>query len=238
MRVAAAILSLGLVLGSVLPAGGEPPKQAAYPAVPRQALASTLRIEIWSQGRRIGTGSGVAIAPSRVLTAAHVAEDLEPRGEEGMAPPLELRVEVRLPRHKASVLAAGKVLWADRDLDLAELEVDVVLPVWLELDLAGDVEEGEALFCIGAPAGKFAQAASLGFLSCKAQDVREKGLPFLWQSSNALFFGNSGGPILSARTGKVVGIAVRGTGNAFGLAPNWCGFVPLCEPRAKARLAR
>src|SRR3954462_1585238 len=87
-------------------------------------------------GRGWARGSGVVVAPGRVLTAAHVL-----RGEE---------VTVTFPDGRT---ATGRVAGADADLDVGVVEVDTgdVAPVEWDPEAPRRVQMGAAVLALANP---------------------------------------------------------------------------------------
>ena len=155
---------------------------------------------------RTGMGSGFFISSSgHLLTNNHVGEgDLQPT--------------IRL-RSGATVL--GKVVSRDMALDLAVIETGLTKTAWLPLAAREELEVGEDVIAVGTPKG-LEWSVTKGIISATG---RGKGGALL-QTDAAINTGNSGGPLVSTRTGKVVGIStliLRGDG-AEGL-----GFA-VCAP--------
>ena len=155
---------------------------------------------------RKGMGSGFFISSSgHLLTNNHVVEgDLQPT--------------IRL-RSGATVL--GKVVSRDMALDLAVIETGLTKTAWLPLAAREELEVGEDVIAVGTPKG-LEWSVTKGIISATG---RGKGGALL-QTDAAINTGNSGGPLVSTRTGKVVGIStliLRGVG-AEGL-----GFA-VCAP--------
>ncbi len=139
-----------------------------------------------------GLGSGVLIAQSRILTAAHVVQAAN-------------EVIVEFPDGevmRASVLASRQ----DRDVALLELErVPTVAPVAI-----GDsdaVRVGDQIFVVGAPLGQ-TFTLTVGYVSARRTSPGMLGGASsleLIQTDAAINQGNSGGPMFNL-DGEVVGI--------------------------------
>lgn len=160
------------------------------------ALAQTSSVEratasvvaITSYADRIGTG--VVIAPDRVLTVAHVVDAAE-----------------GTPTHviAADALFPYEVLAIDRERDLALLAVDlpddVPAIVWGD---EGALALGDDVIAIGFPIGLTSVTLSKGVVSSLRQEYA--GAMFI-QTDAAINPGNSGGPLVDAQ-GRLVGINV------------------------------
>lgn len=137
-----------------------------------------------TSGTQIALGSAFLVAPSILITNAHVVETGTP------------------------ILAVGPtriptiILRIDRLNDLALLGVNSELTS-KPLPLAsGTVSPGEPIFAIGNPEG-LEKTISQGIVS----GLRKLGDRNLLQITSPISHGSSGGPILNAR-GEVVGVAV------------------------------
>lgn len=144
----------------------------------------------------VALGSG-AVIDSRgyILTCAHVT-DHSTTG----------RVDVFL--YKSTIAVQGKVVWINRDKDLALVKVQVqhLLPA---LALASkDPEIGELVLSIGHPFG-VAWTVGYGIVS-KFQpdfDPNHQGADFI-QHTAMTHPGNSGGPLINLR-GELIGVCAR-----------------------------
>src|SRR5262249_15287591 len=107
-------------------------------------------------GRGWGTGSGVVIAPGRVLTNAH-----------------NLRHDETTVTFADGRQATGKVLGADGDLDIAVIDVDTedVAPVDWPEDAGDEVEIGRAVMALSNPGGRGLRVTP-GFVAATARSFR------------------------------------------------------------------
>src|ERR687884_719388 len=149
-------------------------------------------------GRGWGTGTGVIVAPGRVLTTAHNLRGGHRRDEE---------VEVVFSTERR---ARGRVVGADPDIDLAVLEVDT-----------GDVEPaewadaspplGRAVIALANPGGQGLHV-TVGTVSASARSFRGprgRRIGGAIEHTARLPRGSSGGPLVDF-TGKLLGVnAVR-----------------------------
>lgn len=182
------------------------------------ALAETSSVEratasvvaITSYADRIGTG--VVIAPDRVLTVAHVVD-----------------AAAGTPTHviAGNALFAYEVLAIDRERDLALLAVD--LPDDIPAIVWGDdaaLALGDDVIAIGFPIGLTSVTLSKGVVSAPRQEYA--GAVFI-QTDAAINPGNSGGPLVDAE-GRLVGINVAKVAQ---LEVDAVGFaVPASDARA------
>jgi serine protease Do len=141
-------------------------------------------------GRRWG-GSGVVVAPGRVLTNAHNV-----RHEE---------VTVTFADGRQT---SGRVAGSDGDLDIAVLDVDTgeIEPVeWAPSD--GELPIGTAVFALANPAGRGLRVTP-GFVSATARSFRGprgRRVGGALEHTAPLPRGSSGGPLVDA-DGRLVGI--------------------------------
>ncbi len=144
-------------------------------------------------GRGWGVGSGVVIAPGRVLTNAH-----------------NLRHEETTVTFLDGRQASGRVLGSDSDLDIAVIEVDTaeVEPVsWLEESESAEAEIGRAVLALGNPGGRGLRVTP-GFVSATARSFRGprgRRIAGAVEHTAPLPRGSSGGPLLDGG-GRLLGI--------------------------------
>ena len=147
-------------------------------------------------------GSGVVIAPGKVLTNAHVVHEA---------------TEVLLETDKTALPVPGKVLAVDVGRDLALVQVDDAdfiaahPPVGL---LEGLPKDGARVTVMGFPMGGESLSTTSGVVSrCEWDELGfngEEGMRV--QVDAAVNFGNSGGPAFV--DGKIGGLAFSGADNA------------------------
>ncbi len=146
---------------------------------------------------RTGSGSGTVILrgprSSLVLTAQHVVE-AQGRIVEVLVP--YAAPELGKPTSRA------RVLYVDRDRDLALLESDAPLAAPALPVAAREPDLYEAVYMVAAPMG-LAGTASPGVVSAKL----EHDGAALWQVTGLTFFGSSGGTVANAR-GELVAVPV------------------------------
>lgn len=183
--------SLFMVLVAIAGAGfglwlGSPATPAAQPVV-----SATVTVEVGN-----GHGSGVHIGNGFFVTAAHVVED-------------QRKAVIATEENSAKVDAA--VAWVAKEYDIALLKVDttnVYQPTFrvVRMDCRNPTV-GETVSAVGYPLD-FGKITTKGQIAGKAQKYGD------WKS--AVFVditggpGMSGGPVLSAASGKLRGITVGG----------------------------
>lgn len=157
------------------------------PSVLAQAEASVAEIVVPG-----GLGSGFAITPALVLTAAHVV---------GRNRTIEV--------HLGGQVRPGRVQRASAGLDVALLSVgDTGVPT---LPLRSNpVAVGETVYAVGNPGGVL--SVTRGIVS----GHQRRGGVELVQTDAAVNPGNSGGPLLDER-GQVVGLVVSKIAGADGI---------------------
>jgi serine protease Do len=154
-------------------------------------------------GRGWGVGSGVVVAPGRVLTNAH-----------------NLRHEEVSVRFADGRTAQGRVAGADSDLDVAVVEVDTgeVEPVqWPEEGTAPAI--GRAVLALSNPGGRGLRVTP-GFIASTARSFRGprgRRIAGAIEHTAPLPRGSSGGPIVDAG-GRLVGINTHRVDSGFYLA--------------------
>ncbi len=141
-------------------------------------------------GRGWGVGSGVVIAPGRVLTNAH-----------------NLRHDEITVTFSDGRREAGRVAGADPDLDIAVIDVDTdeVKPVeWSE---GTEPAIGRAVLALGNPGGRGLRVTP-GFVSSSARSFRGprgRRIAGAIEHTAPLPRGSSGGPLLDT-SGRLIGI--------------------------------
>lgn len=143
-------------------------------------------------GRGWGVGSGVVIAPGRVLTNAHNL-----RHDEVTVTFADGRIET------------ARVAGTDPDLDVAVLDVDTadIEPVRWTAEGEATPEIGRLVFALGNPGGRGLRATA-GFVSSAARSFRGprgRRIAGAIEHTAPLPRGSSGGPLLDAE-GALIGI--------------------------------
>jgi S1-C subfamily serine protease len=197
------------------------PAQADLPAIVAATKASVLPVGTFNatSSPRFGfRGTGFVVADgSLVATNFHV---LPPAGEtEGGS------VMAVLASRSESSLRRATVVATDRAHDLALLKLEGAPMVPLPLEEAGLVREGQSVALLGFPIGAslgFAPATHRGIVASittaalpaatsQSLDPRavlrlREGNYELLQLDATAYPGNSGGPVVDAETGRVIGI--------------------------------
>src|SRR3954447_15457793 len=149
-------------------------------------------------------GSGVVIAPGRVLTAAHVL-----RGDE---------VSVTFADGRA---LAGRVAGADSDLDAGGVEVDTGGIVPVEWGDPAASAPGAAVFALANPGGQGLRT-TFGLVSATGRSFRGprgRRIPGSIEHTAPLPRGSSGGPLVDPE-GRLLGLnAVRREGGLILAVP-------------------
>jgi len=150
-----------------------------------------------------GTGSGILLEPTLVLTAAHVVK----------------QADLISVHFKDGVDIMGKVVATVEQSDTGLIRLAEPHPTAKPVTLGDSdrVKTGSSVFIIGAPYG-IEQTLSVGIVSGRmSRGIMEDGtnLEFL-QTDTAINPGNSGGPMFNAE-GEVVGIVsfIMSTGGGF-----------------------
>ena len=157
-------------------------------------------------GRGWACGSGVVVAPGRVLTSAHVL-----RGDEVAVTFADGRTET------------ARVAGADSDLDVAVLDVDTgdVQPVAWEPDAAAALSVGAPVLALASPGGHGLRT-TFGLVSATGRSFRGprgRRIPGSIEHTAPLPRGSSGGPLVDP-DGRLLGLnAVRREGGLILAVP-------------------
>ena len=158
-----------------------------------------------------GFGSGFIVSEDGyIVTNEHVVHNAE-------------KIEVTINGFEAPVTA--EIAWADFELDLAVLKVNVDQKLaTLQMGDSDQIRPGDWAIAIGNPFG-FAHTVSTGVISALGRQIsipsqeESRTYPNLIQTDAAINPGNSGGPLLNI-SGEVIGIntAVSTQGQGIGFA--------------------
>ncbi|MBR3957502.1 MAG: trypsin-like peptidase domain-containing protein, partial [Kiritimatiellae bacterium] len=164
--------------------------------------ASTTEANIFRPWQNLtdgGSGSGVVIAPGRILTCAHCVADAS---------------YIRVRKNNEDSLYHGSVAFIDNDADLALVKVDA--PAFMSDVMPMEIGETphvqSEVLAIGYPIGGTDISFTRGIVS-RIEDIRyTHGWKWLLgiQVDAAINPGNSGGPVIDTETGKIAGIAFQG----------------------------
>ncbi|HEX3148941.1 MAG TPA: trypsin-like peptidase domain-containing protein [Gemmataceae bacterium] len=187
-----------------MPKKGRPSFEAPVPVGPATELPgdskaaiekvkkSTALIEV-----KGGWGTGFVIRPGIVMTNFHVISG---------AMLDELKVSFVSLDDTAPAPLKPTLLFCDPRRDLAILRVDTDRPP-LEMCSAGTELQGLAVAVVGNPRGNGGQAAINKVTTGKvAAPVRRNAEWTYFELNAPAFFGNSGGPVVDLKTGKLVGV--------------------------------
>lgn len=185
-------------------------------AIVERASPAVLHVRTLSPGRRLGGGSGLAVAPDGyALTNSHVV-----RGATA--------VEAELGDGRV-VLA--DVVGDDPATDLALLHVAAGEPLpYLQLADSNRLRVGDVTIAVGCPFG-LARTVTVGIVSALGRTLPSqagRSIDGVIQTDALLNPGNSGGPLLDA-DGGVIGvntaIVLGGQGICFAVPSNTAQFV-------------
>ncbi|XP_054238713.1 peroxisomal leader peptide-processing protease [Indicator indicator] len=147
-------------------------------------------------------GSGVLLAPELLLTCRHVVE----AGS-------RLRVTLAVSPGRAATVLKGHVVFATEEsspFDVAVVELEESVPGFVPPYLADTFLPGEEVNVVGFGALGRACGPSVtsGILSAV---VAVAGCPVMLQTTCAVHGGSSGGPLVSSRSGRLLGIVISNT---------------------------
>ena len=159
----------------------------------------------WANRTDASTGSGVVIAPGRILTCAHCVTDA---------------CYIRVRKHNEDMLYHGSVQFVDNDADLALVGVEE--PAFMNgitpMEIGETPHVQDDVLAVGYPLGGEDISYTRGIVS-RIEDIRySHGWTHLLgvQVDAAINSGNSGGPVLDLKSGKIAGIAFQGLGKEEG----------------------
>ena len=159
----------------------------------------------WANRTDASTGSGVVIAPGRILTCAHCVTDA---------------CYIRVRKHNEDMLYHGSVQFVDNDADLALIGVDgaAFMNGITPMEIGETPHVQDDVLAVGYPLGGEDISFTRGIVS-RIEDIRySHGWTHLLgiQVDAAINPGNSGGPVLDLKSGKIAGIAFQGLGKEEG----------------------
>ncbi|WP_208589414.1 S1C family serine protease [Gracilibacillus suaedae] len=175
-----------------------------------QSQKSVVQIESSSDVNN-KTGSGFVINnQGDILTNAHVVEDAD-----------TIIVKLTNAReYPAAIVGIGE----DQDFAVIRVpELNQLEPIALETDKQADI--GDEIIAIGSPMG-VQNSVSLGLIvgTDRSFSINDYQYDEVYQISANITHGNSGGPLISRNSGKVVGI------NSAGISDTDIGFsIPISQ---------
>src|SRR6266545_5541970 len=167
-----------------------------------QRVADRVGPAVVGIGQRWGAGSGVVVAPGRVLTNAH-----------------NLRSEVVTVTFADGRTADGQVRGLDVDADVGVVEVDTGASAVVEWADEGAAGIGTPVFALANPGGRGLRV-TVGFVSGVERSFRGprgRRITGSIEHTSPLLPGSSGGPVLDAE-GRLLGINTNRLGEGFYLA--------------------
>ena len=167
-----------------------------------QRVADRVGPAVVGIGQRWGAGSGVVVAPGRVLTNAH-----------------NLRSEVVTVTFADGRTADGQVRGLDVDADVGVVEVDTGASAVVEWADEGATGIGTPVFALANPGGRGLRV-TVGFVTGVERTFRGprgRQITGSIEHDAPLLPGSSGGPIVTAE-GRLLGINTNRLGEGFYLA--------------------
>ena len=156
------------------------------------AIDIVRKVEVATLDGRNSWGSGFVVGGDRLITNAHV---VQPDGKQARS--------IRVLARDGSTLE-GTVVKVNVDRDVAILSVRHGRPgAQLEPGLPS---VGERVVFAGQPTGVLQLSVFEGLVSATGENLLPRPAGPLIQLAGMINNGNSGGPVLSARTGRVIGV--------------------------------
>jgi S1-C subfamily serine protease len=140
-----------------------------------------------------GLGSGVIISPKRILTAAHVVDDVGKGGT--------IWVSWQDEKGSYSNVASVTAIDAARDLALLTISGNVSFAHIASI-YDGKLEWGDPVLTVGGPTGRYPVPSPGTFV----HSGESNGMDMI---KGEIAPGNSGGAVFDANTGQIIGIASR-----------------------------
>lgn len=143
----------------------------------------------------LGLGTGVIISENGyILTNQHVAGNQYNK------------CYVTL---NAGEIYNADVVWADSDIDLAIIKINIMTPSYVTLGNSDSIRVGENVYAIGNPIGfEFRRTVTSGIISALDRTIKleeEVYMADLIQTDATINEGSSGGPLITTN-GEVIGI--------------------------------
>lgn len=178
------------------------------------SLARTARVDSIDPIANIKeTGTCFSIGQNLFMTCAHVVKKYNKLIDTNLQDKIQ-NIEVYVVKN--NIRQRAKVLSIDGAKDIALLEAEINMPY---LDLAFDPMVGEDIIAVGSPHG-FDNNASFGTIGSLGQKVFDiEGSPEYMFVDASIFHGNSGGPIIRLKDGRVLGMvsAIISKSGEYGL---------------------
>ena len=218
------ILALWLLAAAGLGAGASPAGALVGPSSEDTSFAPHVVMVLKRGVDRAGFCTGVVLAPTVVLTAAHcaaaAAKDMRIyyKGASDEPVLIEVQAVVSHPRYRADA-PAKRVVSIDLALVRTQAPLDARFSA-ADLDDAGAVAVGQAVRIVGYGVAREGEGASGGVLRSGALQVRAPlSTILLWAEDPTGAgvggcTGDSGGPILSSDGTKVIAITTWSAGTA------------------------
>jgi len=162
------------------------------------------------------TGAAFCVAPNYFITCAHVIKNYD---KNNIANDGNRMDDVFVNIHFGDTIKRATVVDVDLQMDIALLQCDIDVDSFV-LDIAPSV--GQDVLAIGSPHGYENNVSSgiVGSLDRKVYDY--KGAPNYMFADMSIFPGNSGGPVVDEKNGKVVGMVTLIVSSIGGFGLNAC----------------
>ena len=203
------VLLIACLLAFAIPAGAQEVASAPTTEQSNDPINAVVKLEVttaksdvlcpWINHTDFSTGSGVVIDKGRILTCAHCVSDA---------------TYIRVRKQNEDTLYHAKVLFTDDDADLALVKVEdsAFMADITPLEIGETPHVQDDVLAVGYPIGGDDISYTRGIVS-RIEDISySHGWTHLLgvQVDAAVNPGNSGGPVLDMKSGKIAGIAFQG----------------------------